>query len=763
MDRSHRFTWAAFIYVLLSVTFPCLAEVTLSGDIDPTDLAWWANGGDPAGTVYIGENDDGKVVINDGSVLHSRSSYFGYESGAFGEVTLSGNGSTWTNINDFTVGRYGEGVLTINNGGVVTSKYCILGCYTGSIGVATVSGAESRMTIDSSLSIGLSGSGTLNIENGGVVSSLYCTLGDGFDTGSYGYATVNISGTNSAWYNDHHLTVGNRGEGHLVISNGGAAYNENGKIANLYGFSSDVLVTGEGSIWENCGDFFVGCMGNAVLTIEDGGKVSNIKEGYIAYQSGNSSATVRGAGSIWDNGDSLYVGGVGNGVLNIRDEAQVNVEENTFVAYDSIGNGAIALDNGVLNTGGLIAAPGELNGVGVINTTGLVSDIHLIFDQNHGLQQQIIFADGSGQDITINVNQDFTGASRGALGAGCRGDGSLYVGDSQVVRSSDGYIGFHPLSNGVVTITGAGSTWNNSGDLNIGYKGKGSLLIENGGSVVSGNDCIFGEEGEASVIVRGTNSSLNNTYNLEIGIEGSGTLTVEAGGKVTNLSCEMGDRTGSCGMVRVSGVDSIWNNTGDLYIGEFGDGEIIIEDGAKLYHGGYRTLIGDRYSSTSAATVKGIESIWFNSGDLIVGKYGCAMLCIEDGGAVINENDLLINNRSTLNMILTSTNPLLDIGGDAELDGYLQVGMVDGSVLNLHDVFTLIDLTDPAATISGSFINYAEGDSVGTFSGYNLVLSYVGGDGNDVTLTAVPEPGMLSLLVLGVMAVRQIRQKKPGR
>jgi hypothetical protein len=71
------------------------------------------------------------------------------------------------------------------------------------------------------------------------------------------------------------------------------------------------------------------------------------------------------------------------------------------------------------------------------------------------------------------------------------------------------------------------------------------------------------------------------------------------------------------------------------------------------------------------------------------------------------------------------------------------------------------DLTD---AISGTFANAANGSTV-VFDGYLFTVNYAGGDGNDFTLTAVPEPGTWigASLALAALALSQRRRFAKSR
>ena len=102
-----------------------------------------------------------------------------------------------------------------------------------------------------------------------------------------------------------------------------------------------------------------------------------------------------------------------------------------------------------------------------------------------------------------------------------------------------GSIGLSAGSAGTVTVTGPGSTWNNSpgGGLNIGSFGTGTLTVANGGVVI--NNTAFaanighGAGSLGTVTVTGAGSTWSNSSGVNIGKLGTGALTIANGGVVT--------------------------------------------------------------------------------------------------------------------------------------------------------------------------------------------------------------------------------------
>ncbi|HMD84927.1 MAG TPA: hypothetical protein VKO18_09520 [Terriglobia bacterium] len=105
-----------------------------------------------------------------------------------------------------------------------------------------------------------------------------------------------------------------------------------------------------------------------------------------------------------------------------------------------------------------------------------------------------------------------------------------------IVNDVNGYIGDHgnstlsKYSYGAVNVTGAGSQWNNSGLLEVGVNGNGTLNISAGASV-SDMIGIVGANGPSAgmVTLTGTGSTFTSSQLLDVGLGGTGILNVNTG------------------------------------------------------------------------------------------------------------------------------------------------------------------------------------------------------------------------------------------
>ncbi len=282
-------------------------------------------------------------------------------------------------------------------------------------------------------------------------------------------------------------------------------------------------------------------------------------------------------------------------------------------------------------------------GTGTINTSGLASDINLIFDSTHGLKQTVTFQQ-AGQRVTVNLDMATNPSANGDLGAGWLGSGSLTIQDGIKVQSNSGYVGNLPGSTGVATITGAGSTWTiNSWGFDVGFLGSGTLSIIKGGNLNTNTNASVGYgPGSTGVVnIDGPGSTWTYGNGIYVGYFGSGTISITNGGSLVsqspwNTCIGFMTGTGAAGVVNVDGTGFNWTSNDTLYVGGgpngSGGGTLSITNGGRVSNtGGY---IGYEPSSIGEAVVDGTGSAWTNSGILNVGYNGMGTLLITNGGSV---------------------------------------------------------------------------------------------------------------------------------
>ena len=245
------------------------------------------------------------------------------------------------------------------------------------------------------------------------------------------------------------------------------------------------------------------------------------------------------------------------------------------------------------------------------------------------------------------------------------------------VSTLDGYLGYLSGSTGTVTVTGAGSAWNISRSLDVGYLGSGSLNIEAGG-LVSSTDGWLGlnSSSPCTATVTGAGSKWINSKGLIIGQNCDSTLNIRDGGQVSNTDGHVGSYSDNYSTATVTGAGSKWINSGTLYVGDGCYGMLYIQAGGQV--NSTTSYLANSPAYAGYAYVDGTGSSWTNSGSLYVNR---GELRITAGGqvnttagyvgcfdarfigtATVTGNGSEFNNSDTLS-IGDSGNGYLDING----------------------------------------------------------------------------------------------------
>ena len=228
--------------------------------------------------LFVGQDGKGELKIEDGGKVQNTYSVVGRSLGSSGVMTVSGENSEWINSSWLQVGTSGEGTLIIKNGGKVQNTYVDVARYRDSSGRITVSGEGSQWISSGVLAVGYLGDGFLTIEEGGTVRSYSSHIG--FQNGSSGLVVVR--GKDSQWINDGARWVGDgflavaSGDGTtatLSILDGGRVENKGGSVGYGTDSKGSVTVSGKGSQWINLEALSVGQKGNGVLNLSDGGVI----------------------------------------------------------------------------------------------------------------------------------------------------------------------------------------------------------------------------------------------------------------------------------------------------------------------------------------------------------------------------------------------------------------------------------------------------------------------------------------------------------
>ena len=291
-----------------------------------------------------------------------------------------------------------------------------------------------------------------------------------------------------------------------------------------------------------------------------------------------------------------------------------------------------------------------------------------------------------------------------------------------------------------------------AGNTIVGEAGQ-ARFMQSGGIYTLTDTLTIGKESSAVGMYTMAGGSLAANA-LQVGVDGGGTFTQYLGSTVT-----IGD-----GGLKIAGNTSAYclmgglltvNGNATVASGTWGTRQMIQSGGTANFNRGL--TIGSPLAANGATyeLSGGTANV---TGDVT---------CYDDGHLLLDGTKGVMNVSDTLRLIGGSLDVVLS--GDSHNSYIVANGMslaatamggptfslslADGySLGDSPQTWMLVDLTDPTASISGSFAGMSDGSTF-TFGSEVLMLSYHGGDGNDLVLTTitVPEPGTMLLLIVGMV------------
>jgi fibronectin-binding autotransporter adhesin len=753
----------------------------------------------------------GQLNVTQAAVVNSFNGGGGGFIGTFGgtgTVLVSDSGSQW-NLPFLEIGSTGNGTLTIQNSGVVNGGGTSIGTFSGSSGSAIVTGVGSQL-IASSLCVGCAGQGALTIQSGGLVTTGFGGGSIGDSSGGPGVVTVDGvgpgavastwttsgqvllgtgAGTNGTlnvqngakFSTSNDLTVGQNGNGTLMIASGGQVNNVNGNVGLLGGSMGSVTVSGDGSQWNNSGGVFVGGAGQGNVTLQAGatGRSGNGLD--IGVGPGVTGAmTLTGVGSTstptsWTNAaGTVLVGDLGTGTLTIQNGALLSNVGDLLVG--NLGTGTVTIASG-----------------------GSVSNVNAVLgNQGSGLGQVYVVGTGSSwvSSGVLTIGQSGVGAVRLDSGASIDVQAELVVGSA---ARSAGTLLINPFTSisvqgATIGNAGGGTVIINGGSFNdashngdsfvgviVGQTGSGTISIYGGGQMSTfGLDIASGSHSTGEVSVDGSNSLLSTGQgHLNIGVEGDGSLTITNGAKVQSGEAIISESGSSIGRVIVDGAEWVagLQGGGGLVVGGGGAmGSLTVRNGGVIDFGPGTIEIGILGPGT--LTLQNNSEVAAN--DITIGTHGQVIVQQSTSmltGNVTNHGSLILD-PSTLNVLGNFTlapdgTLVLDVDGTASglfsvlnisglglFDGTIDLDFIDGYAPKMGDSFDFVNILGEAdfstanVKIDGLAPGFVYTDTFSNGS-FDLVAQNDG-----VSTSATPEPSTLwlfasALVVLSVAVWRK--------
>jgi len=438
--------------------------------------------------------------------------------------------------------------LIIENGGTITNGG------SGSIGVGSSPGYMSSNNL-----MVVTGSG-----------SSFTQLGSDFGLGGAGSNRLVV--TDGATFRSTNIRMSGPNNA-VAVTNGGYLRTLGISVGETAAANSNLfLLSGAASSVTNAGSTTVGGSGAyATLRIENGAKYTNAVSTVIGQGAGSSNnlMVLSGTGSVYKNGNDFSLGGGSSNTL-------------------------------LITSGGFVASPnfqftGQNNQI-ILTNGGTANTVATLIGVGSATANNRVVVTGTGSVL----NASYTGYSL-IVGYGGASKSLLQIGDGGAVNAAGpifigGFFGSTSQSN-TILVTGLGSQLNVTGSLYFAYGdlagtpsiGNQITVADSAQLTVLGATYLgLGSGGANSniVTITGAGSVFNNTANdfLPNYVGVGNQLVITNGGKVASLNGRIGTGGGSQGLGLVTGSGSVWTNISGVYAGENGnDNTLRVEDGAQLY------------------------------------------------------------------------------------------------------------------------------------------------------------------------------------
>jgi T5SS/PEP-CTERM-associated repeat protein/autotransporter-associated beta strand protein len=763
--------------------------------------------------MYVGSAGEGVVwQMSGGTHTFSGHLSLGPSNQSVAEIHLDATSLQLGGSGNLLVGDYGRGVLVISNGAQAASVNGFLGYAASSVSnQVRVTGAASRWVNQADLNVGEAGSfNTLFLTNGAQVSSSYGFLAR--RTGSSNNS-VQIGGAGSVWSNVNYVYLGNCGPGNsLEVSAGGRLVSAALYVGETDEGSSNntVTITGADAAVLLSGALRLGtsAAGNRLQVTSGGRLTAGATEiGYNAASS-NNSIVIEGADSLLGN-SYLTMGYYGSSnAITVRNGARLAAYQSTVGYYGDRnlvvveGAGSVWSNQYLLYVG----EAGSHNSVAITNGARLESGGSYIGHYS-GVNSNTVTVAGA-NSLWLNQGPVYLGVS----GHGNR----LSIGTGGRVISDEACLGYDSGgSNNLVLVSGAGAAWSNLNDVVIGRKGAGNCLqIDAGGTVVAGRSVQVGVD-SADLLNRielagGTLA----TPQLQVN---TGTVVMTAGELQVNNLTNLGAAAGAAflwsgGVIRPQSDNAIMataitltNATGATFntldagnvtrtmrvtgvIGESGGAQGFLKTGAgALILEAHNTFSGTAVVNSGTLLVNGSlasnSAVTIYSGGLFGGTGDVGRLQLS-GGTYSPGNSP--GTQTVAALIFTSGvfkcelmgdgRDLVNVTDEVRLSSAgshtaLQLTLTNFTGYTSNEAFTIIN--NLSGQLAGDMGHFWDGNNELTdgasFAKYDdgsqqwieFQINYDGGTGNDITLTVIPEPASVTLLLLalgGAVAFRRRRR-----
>lgn len=468
-----------------------------------------------------------------------------------------------------------------------------------------------------------------NVEEASVLQGLGMSIGSNANTAN-GMAEVRLQSDSEANF-EQYITVGNTGPGTFTLKSSAKVNSPN--AYEVVGLDATGFMHVADHAEVRVDDLQVGVRSQGDVAIDTDGKVFTNKATLGSVVGFEGSVNIQDNGR-WDTTD-ITIGDSGTGWIYVR-------------------------QNGTLKINGEGVLGKEASGTGILNLIGSTAKLEL-------------------------------GAS-GSLKIGKEGHGELNLSEgAQFTSISDVRLGDLAKSAGIVTVDGEGSKWTAAGQLHIGENSVGKVTIRNGGVVDAQSEIIFvgkEAEGDGELVVDGGESKFDFTGELYVGYAGKGQVSLQDGASYTTDDLILGyEQSGTGKLFLENGHTKEFTVNGNMTVGRAGVGQVFIYHAYQLNTAG-NAVLGELAGSGAAdvdhlnlVVVAGEDARWEVSEDVTIAKSNgsYAGLNVTDQGIARVAGDLKagIEQGSNAALLVRDTTGSHPSGGRAKVtvEGTVEAGI----------------------------------------------------------------------------------------
>ncbi len=331
------------------------------------------------------------------------------------------------------------------------------------------------------------------------------------------------------------LHLGVNGTGLLVLQDGGAMIARDLRVGIETGSVGTLTlnaVGGNGTRADLLGDTVFGERGTAFGVISNGATLTTTGRSSVGADvtSPHESLVTIQSGGRWF-GNAFEIGGLASGRLSLSDGSTVNGSLFTIASRNPGDDvmGMIDLQSGSqlhASAGMLVDGSNGTARLEVRSDSDVEIDHSLTVGSSQG-SDGLVLLTGSGSSIDVMAD----------VSIGEFGEGVMTIENGADFTSERGYIGnrVNAVSGipsiGRVTVSGMGSTWTNASFLYLGHYGMGTLNVTNGAVMTAKNQSVFlgrYATGTGTLTITGDGAEVDATGQLvAVGRLGSGHLRVE--------------------------------------------------------------------------------------------------------------------------------------------------------------------------------------------------------------------------------------------